>query len=227
MAASQANMLSGLGKLTELKQRILFVVGALIVFRLGSFIPVPGVNSEAMAASVERRRRPDRHVQHVLGRRARALLAVRARRRAVHLGVDHRADVRLGDPGLAGAAQGRRVGPAQADHSTRASARSGWRLFQSFGIATMLQSREAAVVYAPGPSFVFTTVVGLTAGTMFLMWLGEQITERGVGNGISLLIFAGIVAGLPHAVVIDARHGAERRADVRARADRASRSCSG
>jgi preprotein translocase subunit SecY len=62
-------------------------------------------------------------------------------------------------------------------------------------------SGGAPVVFAPGPGFIFTAVVGLTAGTMFLMWLGEQITERGVGNGISLLIFAGIVAGLPHAVV--------------------------
>jgi preprotein translocase subunit SecY len=73
-------------------------------------------------------------------------------------------------------------------------------VFQSFGAATMLQS-QGNNVYAPGPSFVFTTVVGLTAGTLFLMWLGEQITERGIGNGISLLIFAGIVAGLPGAVV--------------------------
>jgi preprotein translocase subunit SecY len=73
-------------------------------------------------------------------------------------------------------------------------------VFQSFGVASMLQAQQG-IVYAPGPSFVFTTVVGLTAGTMFLMWLGEQITERGVGNGISLLIFAGIVAGLPAAVV--------------------------
>jgi preprotein translocase subunit SecY len=73
-------------------------------------------------------------------------------------------------------------------------------VFQSFGVASMLQS-QAGIVYAPGPSFVFTTVVGLTAGTLFLMWLGEQITERGIGNGISLLIFAGIVAGLPAAVV--------------------------
>jgi preprotein translocase subunit SecY len=72
--------------------------------------------------------------------------------------------------------------------------------FQAFSIATMLQ-HQAGVVFAPGPGFIFTSVVGLTAGTMFLMWLGEQITERGVGNGISLLIFAGIVAGLPHAVV--------------------------
>jgi len=76
--------------------------------------------------------------------------------------------------------------------------------FQAFSIATMLQhqgSTGAPVVWAPGPGFIFTAVVALTSGTMFLMWLGEQITERGVGNGISLLIFAGIVAGLPHAVV--------------------------
>src|SRR4029453_1300924 len=72
-------------------------------------------------------------------------------------------------------------------------------LFQSFGVASMLQS-SAGIVYAPGPSFVFTTIVGLTAGTLFLMWLGEQITERGIGNGISLLIFAGIVIGLPRGV---------------------------
>src|SRR5678815_4600715 len=77
--------------------------------------------------------------------------------------------------------------------------------FQSFGIAVALQGQVAAggapVVYTPGFGFIFSSVVGLTAGTMFLMWLGEQMTERGVGNGISLLIFAGIVAGLPAAVV--------------------------
>ena len=76
----------------------------------------------------------------------------------------------------------------------------GLALFQSFGVATMLQTQQG-VVYSPGPGFVFTTVVGLTAGTLFLMWLGEQMTERGIGNGISLIIFAGIVAGLPSAIV--------------------------
>ena len=77
--------------------------------------------------------------------------------------------------------------------------------FQSFGIAVALQKQVAAggapVVYTPGFGFIMSSVVGLTAGTMFLMWLGEQMTERGIGNGISLLIFAGIVAGLPGAVV--------------------------
>src|SRR5690606_34778628 len=77
-------------------------------------------------------------------------------------------------------------------------------IFQSAGIAMALQGSGASngipVVYSPGMGFVLTAVVSLTAGTMFLMWLGEQVTERGVGNGVSLIIFAGIVAGLPAAV---------------------------
>ncbi|MEO6625706.1 MAG: preprotein translocase subunit SecY, partial [Burkholderiaceae bacterium] len=78
-------------------------------------------------------------------------------------------------------------------------------VFQAAGIAVALQSSGASngipVVYNPGPGFVLTAVIALTAGTMFLMWLGEQVTERGVGNGVSLIIFAGIVAGLPGAVL--------------------------
>ena len=72
------------------------------------------------------------------------------------------------------------------------------------------------MVYNPGPGFVLTAVVSLTAGTMFLMWLGEQVTERGIGNGVSLIIFAGIVAGLPGAVLgtfEQARNGDMSRAD--------------
>ena len=78
-------------------------------------------------------------------------------------------------------------------------------VFQSWGIATALQAGGASqgipVVYSPGMGFVLTAVISLTAGTMFLMWLGEQVTERGIGNGVSLIIFAGIVAGLPSAVM--------------------------
>ena len=72
-------------------------------------------------------------------------------------------------------------------------------LFQSFGIAVALEAQQGLVM-SPGWGFRVTAVVSLTAGTMFLMWLGEQITERGLGNGISILIFAGIAAGLPNAV---------------------------
>jgi preprotein translocase subunit SecY len=80
----------------------------------------------------------------------------------------------------------------------------GLAAFQAFGVAVALQKQGVAggvpIVYDPGFGFIFASVIGLTAGTMFLMWLGEQITERGVGNGISLIIFAGIVAGLPSAL---------------------------
>ena len=72
-------------------------------------------------------------------------------------------------------------------------------VFQALGIAVALES-QAGLVLDPGMMFRFTTIVSLVTGTMFLMWLGEQITERGLGNGISIIIFAGIVAGLPSAI---------------------------
>ncbi|MEO7063562.1 MAG: preprotein translocase subunit SecY [Dokdonella sp.] len=199
MASSQSNPLASLGKMTELKQRLLFVVGALIVYRLGSFIPLPGVNPAGMAA--------------LLGK-AGGLLdmfnmfsgGALSRMSVFALGVipyisasiivqmfgsvipSWQALKKEGESGRRKLTTYTRIGTLALG------------IFQSFGVATMLQMQQG-IVYAPGPSFVLTTIVGLTSGTMFLMWLGEQITERGIGNGISLLIFAGIVAGLPTAVV--------------------------
>ena len=205
MAAPQANMLSGLGKLTELKQRILFVVLALIVYRFGSFIPVPGVNSEAMSALIERQGGGIIDMFNMFSGGALARFSLFALGVVPYISasiiVQMFASVfpawqalrKEGESGRRKLTQYTRFGTV---------ALAG---FQAFSIATMLQHQGASggapVVFAPGPGFIFTAVVGLTAGTMFLMWLGEQITERGVGNGISLLIFAGIVAGLPHAVV--------------------------
>jgi len=205
VAAPQANMLSGLGKLTELKQRILFVVLALIVYRLGSFIPVPGVNSEAMSALIERQGGGIIDMFNMFSGGALARFSLFALGVVPYISasiiVQMFASVfpawqalrKEGESGRRKLTQYTRFGTV---------ALAG---FQAFSIATMLQHQGASggapVVFAPGPGFIFTAVVGLTAGTMFLMWLGEQITERGVGNGISLLIFAGIVAGLPHAVV--------------------------
>jgi len=198
-------MLSGLGKLTELKQRILFVVLALIVYRLGSFIPVPGVNSEAMSALIERQGGGLIDMFNMFSGGALARFSLFALGVVPYISasiiVQMFASVfpawqalrKEGESGRRKLTQYTRFGTV---------ALAG---FQAFSIATMLQHQGASggapVVFAPGPGFIFTAVVGLTAGTMFLMWLGEQITERGVGNGISLLIFAGIVAGLPHAVV--------------------------
>jgi preprotein translocase subunit SecY len=200
VAAPQANMLSGLGKLTELKQRILFVVLALIVYRLGSFIPVPGVNSEAMSALIERQGGGIIDMFNMFSGGALSRFSLFALGVVPYISasiiVQMFASVipawqalrKEGESGRRKLTQYTRFGTV---------ALAG---FQSFSIATMLM-HQAGVVYAPGPGFVFTAVISLTAGTLFLMWLGEQITERGVGNGISLLIFAGIVAGLPKATV--------------------------
>src|SRR5215470_10450253 len=192
-------MLAGLGKLTELKQRILFVIGALVVYRLGSFIPVPGVNSDAMSKLIQGQGGiVDMFNMFSGGALARfSLFALGVMPYiSASIIVQMFASVIPSWQALRKEGEsGRRKLTTYTRFGTVALA-----VFQSFGAATMLQS-QGNIVYAPGPSFVFTTVVGLTAGTLFLMWLGEQITERGIGNGISLLIFAGIVAGLPHAVV--------------------------
>ncbi len=199
MASSQSSMLASLGKLTELKQRLLFVVGALIVFRLGSFIPIPGVNPEEMARRVQQGGGL-LDMFNMFSGGALSRLSVFAL--SVMPYISASIIVQMFASVIPAWQQLRKEGEAGRRKLTMYT-RFGTvalALFQSFGVASMLQS-QTGIVYAPGPSFVFTTVVGLTAGTLFLMWLGEQITERGIGNGISLLIFAGIVAGLPHAVV--------------------------
>jgi preprotein translocase subunit SecY len=199
VAASQSSGLASLGKLTELKQRLLFVIGALIVFRLGSFIPVPGVNPEAMARLISQSGGLiDMFNMFSGGALSRfSLFAL-----GVIPYISASIVVQLFSsvvPAWQALKKEGESGRRKLTMYTRWGT-VGLAAFQSFGVASMLQT-QPGVVYAPGISFVFGTVVGLTAGTMFLMWLGEQITERGIGNGISLIIFAGIVAGLPTAVV--------------------------
>ena len=201
MAATQASMLAGLGKLTELKQRILFLIGALVVYRLGSFIPVPGVKSAAMTSLlggggglID--------LANMFSGGALARFSIFA------LGVVPYISASIIVQMVA------QVVPSL--QSLRKEGESGrrkltqWTRYftvvlaavQSFGISTWLMHQSAngqPVVYAPGVGFIFTSMIALTSGTLFLMWLGEQITERGIGNGISMLIFAGIVAGLPGA----------------------------
>jgi len=203
VAAAKGNALGKLGKLTELRQRILFVVGALMVFRLGSFIPVPGVNPEAMTNLVNGNGLMDMFNMFSGGALERfsvfalgVIPYISASIVFQMMGAVVPSLQALRKEGEAG----KRKMTAYTRYATVLLA-----AFQSFGIAVALQGQVAAggapVVYTPGFGFVFSSVVGLTAGTMFLMWLGEQMTERGIGNGISLLIFAGIVAGLPGAVV--------------------------
>ena len=203
MAAAKGNALGKLGKLTELRQRIFFVIGALIVFRLGSFIPVPGVNPEAMTNLVNGNGLMD--MFNMFSGGALARFSVFALGVIPYISASIVFQM-MGSvvPSLQGLRKEGEAGKRKMTMYTR-YATVGLAAFQSFGIAVALQNQVAAggapVVYTPGFGFIMSSVVGLTAGTMFLMWLGEQMTERGIGNGISLLIFAGIVAGLPGAVV--------------------------
>jgi preprotein translocase subunit SecY len=203
VAVAKGNAIGKQGKLTELRQRIFFVVGALIVFRLGSFIPVPGVNPEAMSNLVNGSGLMD--MFNMFSGGALSRFSVFALGVIPYISASIVFQM-MGSviPSLQGLRKEGEAGKRKMTTYTR-YATVGLAAFQSFGIAMALQGQVAAggapVVYAPGFGFILSSVVGLTAGTMFLMWLGEQMTERGIGNGISLLIFAGIVAGLPGAVV--------------------------
>ena len=202
--ARSASAMGGLGKFTELRQRLLFVLGALLVYRIGCYIPVPGVNPDAMLQLMESQRGTivDMFNMFTGGALERfSLLALNVMpyisasiivQLLVHIVPSMKAIQKEGESGRRKINQWSRIGAIPL------------AVFQAWGIATALQAGGASqgiqVVYNPGIGFMLTAVVALTAGTMFLMWLGEQITERGVGNGVSLIIFAGIVAGLPGAV---------------------------
>ena len=204
MAAAKGNQLGSLGKLTELRQRIFFVIGALIVFRLGSFIPVPGVNPEAMTRLIEQQGGGLLSMFNMFSGGSLSRMSVFALGVVPYISASIVVQM-MGSviPSLQNLRKEGEAGRRKMTMYTRFGT-VGLAAFQAFGIAVALQKQVAAggvpVVYTPGMGFVLASVVGLTAGTMFLMWLGEQITERGIGNGISLLIFAGIVAGLPGAV---------------------------
>ncbi len=205
MASSPAQSAVGrFGQMSELNQRLLFVLGALIVFRLGTFIPVPGINPEAMVQLMDQQRGTIMDLFNMFSGGALERMSVLALNVVPYISasiiVQLMAQV---VPSLQALRKEGESGRRKLTQYTRYGA-VGLAGFQAAGVAFALQAQSAAggpqVVIDPGPGFIFSAVIGLTAGTMFLMWLGEQVTERGIGNGISLIIFAGIVAGLPSAV---------------------------
>jgi preprotein translocase subunit SecY len=188
-----------MGKMSDLKRRLVFLVLALIVFRIGTHVPVPGINP------VELARLFDSQGGGILGMFNMFSGGALSRFSVFALGIMPYISASiimqlltvvyapleaLKKEGEAG----RRKITQYTRYGTVALA-----LFQGVGISIALESQQGLVI-DPGMVFRFTTVITLLCGTMFLMWLGEQITERGVGNGISLIIFAGIVAGLPSAI---------------------------
>ena len=199
------NPLANLGRMTELRDRLIFVVLALIVFRLGTFVPVPGVNPQAMTQLMDSQGGTILDMFNMFSGGALERLSVFALNVVPYISASIIIQLMATMvPSMQAWRKEGEAGRRRISQLTRYGA-VGLAAFQAFGVAIALQSQTTAaggfpVVVNPGPAFIISAVIGLTAGTMFLMWLGEQITERGVGNGISLIIFAGIVAGLPSAV---------------------------
>jgi len=195
--------IGGLGQLKELRQRLLFVIFALFVFRVCSFIPVPGINPAAMAQLFDQQSGTILDMFNMFSGGALERLSI------IALGIMPYISASIImqllsfiDPKLK---QLRKEGEAGRRKITQYTRYGTVVLatFQAIGVSIALESQQAGgmgVVMDPGFGFRLTAVTSLVTGTMFLMWLGEQITERGVGNGISMIIFAGIVAGLPSAV---------------------------
>ncbi|GLX83009.1 preprotein translocase subunit SecY [Thalassotalea eurytherma] len=191
---------SAQGGLSELKQRLWFVFGALIVFRLGSFVPIPGIDAAVLAQLFDQQKGTIVEMFNMFSGGALERASVMALGIMPYISasiimqlltVIHPPMMELKKEGEAG----RRKISQYTRYGTLVLA-----TVQAFAIARGLPAMMPGLVIHEGPAFYFVAVVSLVTGTMFLMWLGEQITERGIGNGISVLIFAGIVAGLPSAV---------------------------
>ncbi len=201
MSASRENMaaqLGGMGQLTELRQRLGFVLMALIVYRIGTFIPTPGIDPAAMARFFEDQSSTILGMFNMFSGGALERLSIFALGIMPYISAS--IIMQLMSAVIPTLKELKKEGEAGRRKITQYTRYGTVVLatFQAIGVAIALQNQGVAIT--PGPSFVFTAAISLVTGTMFLMWLGEQITERGIGNGISIIIFAGIVAGLPSAV---------------------------
>jgi len=195
--------LAGLGKMTELRNRILFVLGAFVVFRIGTHIPVPGVDPAAVAAMFEQTRGSIVDIFNMFSGGALSRLSIFAL--GVMPYISASIIIQMMSSIIPKLEQLKKEGESGRRKITQYTRYGTVALatFQALGIAIAIEGQQAAggpVVLIPGIGFKITTVATLVTGTMFLVWLGEQISERGIGNGISLIIFGSIVAGLPSAV---------------------------
>ena len=187
------------GKLGDLKRRILFLIGALIVFRIGSFIPVPGIDQIVLADLFKEQRGGVLDMFNMFSGGALERFSIFALGIMPYISASIIMQLMtVASPTLEALKKEGESGRRKITQYTRYGT-AGLAIFQSIAIAIGLESQRGLVL-DPGLAFRLTAMVTLTTGTMFLMWLGEQITERGIGNGISLIIFAGIAAGLPSAV---------------------------
>jgi preprotein translocase subunit SecY len=197
--ATSANQLAKSGKFGDLRRRIVFLILALVVYRIGAHIPVPGIDPVQLQQLFQGQQGGILNLFNMFSGGALSRFTVFA------LGIMPYISASIimqlmsyVVPSLEALKKEGEAGRRKITQYTRYGTLL-LGVFQSLGIALALEG-SPGLVLSPGFGFRMTAVVSLVAGTMFLMWLGEQITERGLGNGISILIFAGIVAGLPNAI---------------------------
>ena len=195
---------SSFAKAQELKNRLWFTLGALLVYRLGTYIPLPGIDPQALASFMQQNQSGILGMFNTFSGGAAGRMAIFALNIFPYISASIIVQLLTAvSPHLAQLKKEGEAGRKQINQYTRYLT-VVLAAFQAYGIAIGLESSQSsvgAVVIEPGAFFRITTVITLVGGTLFLMWLGEQITQRGVGNGISLIIFAGIVAGMPSALV--------------------------
>ena len=186
--------------LSELKTRLLFVLGAILVFRAGSFVPIPGIDAAVLADLFQQQKGTIIEMFNMFSGGALERASIFALGIMPYISASIIIQLMtVVHPPLAELKKEGESGRRKINQYTRYGTLI-LGTFQAIGIATGLPTMMPGLVENAGLSFYVTAVVSLVTGTMFLMWLGEQITERGIGNGISIIIFVGIIAGLPQAI---------------------------
>jgi len=198
LATTNPALKSG-SKYADLKRRLWFLLGAMVVYRIGTHIPVPGINAAALDELFRSQEGGILGLFNVFSGGALQRFSILALGIMPYISASIIMQLcTVVIPSLEAIKKEGESGRRKITQYTR-YATLGLAFFQALGISVALEA-QAGLVIAPGLSFRLVSAVTLVTGTMFLMWLGEQITERGLGNGISLLIFAGIAAGLPRAI---------------------------
>jgi preprotein translocase subunit SecY len=193
------SFLGAVGKMQELKSRLLFVLGALVVYRLGAHIPVPGIDPDVLAKMFEQQTGGILGMLNMFSGGALSRFTVFALGIMPYISASIIMQLMtVVSPQMEALKKEGEAGRRKITQYTRYGT-VVLATFQALGIAIALEGQHGLVL-EPGLMFRMITVITLVTGTMFLMWLGEQITERGIGNGISIIIFSGIVAGLPRAI---------------------------
>ena len=197
--ANQQSALGAPGKFGDLKRRLMFLLGALIVYRIGAHIPVPGIDPVALADLFKSQKGGILGVFNLFSGGALSRFTIFALGIMPYISASIIMQLlSIASPQLEALKKEGEAGRRKITQYTRYGTLA-LALFQGMGIAVALESQQGLVL-DPGLMFRFVTVSTLVTGTMFLMWLGEQITERGLGNGISIIIFSGIAAGLPNSL---------------------------